>query len=63
MFALVLPVTHFVAMVVFAFFTSVTLALLGHRTAAGRIKYGLWCFALFVAIAVAIAWLMYPLSR
>jgi hypothetical protein len=58
-----LPLTHFPSMAVFALLVSVTLACLARRTALGRIKYGLWSFALFLAIAIGIAWLMYPFSH
>ena len=29
----------------------------------GRVKYAAWSFALFIGVALAIAWLMYPFSR
>lgn len=50
-------------MLTFALLVSVAFACSGRRTLAMRIKYALLCFLLFLAIAVGIAWLMYPLSR
>ena len=50
-------------MVLFALLVSVALACLGRQTLTARIKFALWSFALFLVIGVAIAWLMYPLSR
>ncbi len=50
-------------MVLFAALVSVALASLGRRTMAARIRYALWTLALFLFIAIGIAWLMYPLSR
>ena len=58
-----LHVSHFPAMVIFALLVSVALASLGGHTIAQRIKYALWSFALFLALGVGLAWLMYPFSR
>jgi len=54
---------HFAAMVIFALCVSVAFACLGRQSIAGRIKYALWSFALFLVIGVGIAWLMYPFSK
>ncbi len=56
-------VNHFWAMVLFAALVSVALASLGHRTIRVRVRYALWTLALFLIVAIGIAWLMYPLSR
>ena len=58
-----LHLSHFGAMVFFALLVSVAFACAGSRSIQTRIKYALWCFLLFLAIGVGIAWLMYPLSR
>jgi hypothetical protein len=55
--------SHFWAMVLFAALVSVALASLGRRTLRLRIQYALWMLALFLAAAIGVAWLMYPLSR
>lgn len=55
--------SHFRAMVIFALLVSVAFACFGRRTLLGRIKYALLSLALFLAIGVGIAWLMYPFSR
>ena len=54
---------HFPALLIFAAFVSVAVGFLARRTAARRIQYALWSFALFVLVSIAIAWLMYPFSR
>lgn len=54
---------HLFSMMLFAMLVSLGLACLGRRTIAERVKYALWLLALFVAIGVGIAWVMYPLSR
>ena len=55
--------SHFVAMVAFAVCVSVAFATLGRHAAGARLKYALWSLALFLAIGVGIAWLMYPFSK
>jgi len=54
---------HLLSMILFAALVSLGLACLGRRTIAERVKYALRLLALFVAIGVGIAWLMYPFSR
>ncbi|HXR09127.1 MAG TPA: hypothetical protein VN792_00060 [Candidatus Acidoferrales bacterium] len=55
--------SHFAAMIIFALCVSVAFACLGRQTMAGRIRHALWSLALFLAIGVGIAWLMFPFSR
>lgn len=54
---------HFGDMLIFAALVSVAFGCLTQRSAANWVKYTAWSFALFVVIAVAVGWLMYPLSR
>ncbi len=54
---------HFWAMVLFAALVSVALASLGRRSIRARLRYGLWTLAVFLIVAIGVAWLMYPLSR
>lgn len=54
---------HFGDMLLFALLVSMAFGCLTQRTAANWVKYSVWSFALFVVIAVAVGWLMYPLSR
>ncbi|HXW62313.1 MAG TPA: hypothetical protein VEJ45_06920 [Candidatus Acidoferrales bacterium] len=58
-----IQLSHFGAMILFALLVSVAFACTGSRTILTRLKYALWCFLLFLAIGVGVAWLMYPLSR
>jgi hypothetical protein len=53
-------------MMAFALLVSAALGCLappGRRTTRERIKYAVWSFALFLGIALGVAWLMYPFSR
>ncbi len=55
--------SHFQAMLLFAFVISVAFALLTKRRLGERIRYALWAFLAFLIVGVAIGWLMYPFSR
>jgi len=57
------PIGHLSALLIFALMASLALACVTQRTATERVRYAAWSFFLFVAIAVGIAWAMYPLSR
>ena len=54
---------HLLSMILFAAFVSLGLACLGRRTIAERVKYAMWLLALFLAVGVGIAWVIYPFSR
>ncbi len=55
--------THFQVMLLFAFVISVSFACLSKRYLGERMKYALWTFLMFLLVAVAIGWVMYPFSR
>jgi len=55
--------THFSAMLLFAALISIAVGSLARRTAANRIRYALWTFALFLLVSIGIAWILYPFSR
>jgi len=61
--ALSLQLGHFRAMVIFALVVSLAFGFLSRRGAVERARYILWSFFLFIAVAIGIGWLMYPLSR
>lgn len=56
-------ISHFSAMCVFALLVSVALAGLTKRTAWERVKYAASCFLKFLAVGIAMGWLMYPFSH
>ena len=58
-----LILTHFQAMALFAFFTSLVFAFLTKTGARERAKYFLWCLFLFLAVGFGLGWLMYPFPR
>ena len=63
MFARGIQLSHFAAMLLFALLVSVALGCLVRHTTAGRIRYAIWSFALFILVGIGFAWLIYPLSR
>ncbi len=54
---------HFEDLSAFALLVSLALAFLTKRSPAERVKYAIWSFLAFLAVAMAIGWLMYPFSR
>jgi uncharacterized membrane protein YhaH (DUF805 family) len=55
--------THFQALLLFAFLISLAFAALTKRRLGDRLKYALWAFLAFLLIAVGVGWLMYPFPR
>lgn len=58
-----LNLSHFSAAVVFALFASVVFGITQRNTTMEQVKYGLYCFALFVGGVVAAGWVMWLLRR
>jgi hypothetical protein len=58
-----LNLTHFTAAVVFAVFASVVFGITQRNTTLEQIKYGLYCFALFVGGMFVAGWAMWLLRR
>lgn len=56
-------ISHFPAMLLFAFLVSVVFGVIAKNTTRERILYGVKSFVLFVGIALLIGWLMYPFPR
>jgi hypothetical protein len=52
--------SHFLLLLLFAFFVSVVFALLMKRDVAEQIRFGGLLFAGFIGAAIALGWLMYP---
>ncbi len=54
---------HLQAMTTFALVAAVAFGFLSRRTAYQRARYIAWTFFLFLAVAIALGWFMYPASR
>jgi multidrug transporter EmrE-like cation transporter len=55
--------THFQSMILFALAISFAFAFLSKHDMRDRLRYALWAFAAFMAVAIGIGWLMYPFSH
>ena len=53
--------SHFVLMVLFAFFVSLVFAVIAKDDVVAQLRFGGLMFAGFLASAVVLGWLMYPI--
>ncbi len=58
-----LRLSHFAAVVLFALFASIVFGVTQRETPRRMIRYGIYCFVIFVASAIVISWLMYLIAR
>ena len=58
-----ITLSHFSAAVVFAFFTSIVFGITQKNTTHEQIRYGLYCFVLFVGGVFLAGWLMWLVRR
>ena len=56
-------ISHFPAMVLYAFLVSVVFGVIAKNTTRERLIYGIKSFALFIGIALLIGWVMFPFPR
>ncbi|MDX2153626.1 MAG: hypothetical protein SFV54_22985 [Bryobacteraceae bacterium] len=54
-----LGLSHLEAAILFALFTSVVMGITTKKTDRERLRYGLYCFASFLATLFGLGWLMY----
>lgn len=55
--------SHFLSLIVYAFFVSLVLALIRREDARARLKYGLSLFLIMVAGALVFGWFMFLFAR
>ena len=53
--------SHFQALVVFAIIVSTVFALITKNGPREQLRYGVFVFLSFLAVALAVGWIMYPL--
>ena len=56
-------ISHFTAVALFALFASVVFGITMRETPAKMLRYGIYCFVLFVGSAVLLSWIMYFIAR
>jgi hypothetical protein len=55
--------SHFAAVLLFSLFVSVVFGITQRETPRRMLRYGIYCFALFVGSAIVLSWLMYFIAR
>jgi CHASE2 domain-containing sensor protein len=55
--------SHFTAVLLFAMFASIVFGITMRDTPRRMVRYGLYCFALFVGSAIVLSWLMFLIAR
>jgi hypothetical protein len=58
-----LELTHFSAALLFAVFASTVFGITQRNTSREMIRYGLYCFAMFVGGVIVAGWVMWILRR
>lgn len=58
-----LELSHFSAAVLFAAFASIVFGITQRNTSREMIRYGLYCFSLFVGGVIVAGWVMWILRR
>jgi hypothetical protein len=58
-----LALSHFSAVLLFATFASVVFGITQRTTPKAMIRYGAYCWAMFVGIVIAASWLMWFIRR
>ena len=56
-------ISHFTAVFFFALFASTVFGITQRDTPLRMVRYGLYCFVLFVGAAIALSWIMYFIAR
>jgi hypothetical protein len=55
--------SHFSAVVLFALFVSTVFGITMRDTPPRMLRFGIYCFILFVAAAIVLSWVMYLIAR
>ncbi|MGB7188611.1 MAG: hypothetical protein WBD10_00610 [Acidobacteriaceae bacterium] len=55
--------SHFVAVLLFATFASVVFGITQRSTPQAMVRYGAYCWALFVGVVIASSWVMFLIRR
>ncbi|HET7105103.1 MAG TPA: hypothetical protein VFI20_13530 [Terracidiphilus sp.] len=55
--------THFTAVLLFSLFVSTVFGITQRETPMRMLRYGIYCFLLFVGSVIVVSWLMYLIAR
>ena len=56
-------ISHFMAVVLFALLASVVFGITQRETPRRMLRYGTYCFTLFVGSAIVLSWVMFFIAR
>jgi CHASE2 domain-containing sensor protein len=59
----VLHPSHFASLALFALFASVVFGITQRDTPRRMVRYGIYCFVLFIGSAIVLSWLMFLIAR
>jgi hypothetical protein len=55
--------SHFSAVLMFALFVSIVFGITMRETPQRMLRYGAYCFVMFVGAAIVLSWLMFLIAR
>lgn len=55
--------SHFSAVLLFALFVSIVFGITMRETPQRMVRYGAYCFVMFVGSAIVLSWLMFLIAR
>ena len=55
--------SHFAAVLLFALFASVVFGITMRDTPPKMLRYGIYCFSMFVGSAIVLSWVMFLIAR
>ena len=58
-----IALSHFSSVLVFATFTSVVFGITQRTTPKAMIRYGLYCWGMFIGVVILASWLMWFIRR
>ncbi len=58
-----MQISHFTALALFSLFASTVFGITMRETPKKMLRYGIYCFALFVGAAVVVSWILYFIAH
>ena len=58
-----MQISHFTALALFSLFASVVFGITMRDTPRKMLRFGIYCFVLFVGSAIVLSWLMFFIAR
>lgn len=58
-----MQISHFTALVLFSLFASTVFGITMRNTPKKMLRYGVYCFALFLGAAIVVSWAMYFIAH